>query len=59
MKSVIWMSKDMREQIVADDGEYILIKVGTTHGIQLGQTVVEAKDKLNLLGRSDIIMQLY
>lgn len=59
MKSVIWMSEDMLEKIVTDNGEYILTKVGTTHETQLGQTVVEAKDKLKKLGRSDIATQIF
>ena len=58
MKSVIWMSEDMLEQIVADNGEYILTKVGT-HEIQLGQTASQAKATLKKIGRSDIVTQLY
>ncbi|MBP2636525.1 MAG: hypothetical protein H6Q72_2432 [Firmicutes bacterium] len=59
MKAVIWMSKDMREQIVADNGEYILTKVGTTHETQLGQTTSQAKAKLKKIGRSDIVTQIF
>lgn len=58
MKSVIWMSEDMLEQIVACNGEYILTKVGATQETQLGQTVTEAKHKLRRMGRFDIITQL-
>ena len=58
MKSVIWMSEDMREQIVADNGEYILTKVGATQGTQLGQNVNQAKANLERIGRSDIATQI-
>ncbi|HWR41831.1 hypothetical protein [Sporomusa sp.] len=59
MKSVIWMSRDMLEQIVDSNGEYVLTKAGTTQVTQLGQTVTEAKEKLKRIGRADIVTQLY
>lgn len=58
MKAVIWMSRDMREQIVDYNGEYVLVKNGTTQVTRLGQTVTEAKIKLKNIGRGDIIPQL-
>lgn len=59
MKAVIWMSDDMLEQIVACNGKYILTKVGTMHETQLGHSATEVKEKLERMGRSDIITQLY
>ncbi|SMC82140.1 hypothetical protein [Sporomusa malonica] len=59
MKSVIWMSRDLLEQIVDCNGEYVLTKAGTTKVTQLGQTVTEAKEKLKNIGRADIVTQLY
>ena len=58
MKSVIWMSSDMLEQIVDCNGEYVLTRMGTDQVTQLGQSVMEVKDKLNSIGRSDIAVQL-
>jgi hypothetical protein len=49
----------MLKQIVACNGKYILTKVGTIHETQLGHNASEAKEKLERMGRSDIISQLY
>lgn len=58
MKSVIWMSRDMLEQIMDCNGEYVLTRMGTTQVTQLGQTVTEVKAELKRIGRNDIAMQL-
>ena len=47
MKSVIWMSNDMLEQIVDCNGEYVLTRMGTNQVTQLGQSVMEVKDEQN------------
>lgn len=58
MRSVIWMSNNMLEQILDDNGEYVLRKAGTSQETSLGETVAQAKDKLRKLGRTDIVSQL-
>jgi hypothetical protein len=56
--AIIWVSKDMSEQIADSNGEFILIKLSDMQSIPLGRTLEAAKEKLKELGRYDIVQQL-
>lgn len=55
---IVWISGDMSEQIVDSNGDYLLIKLSNMQATLLGKTLEEAKEKLYILGRYDIIKEL-
>jgi|GEM_PF-1311785 len=56
--SAIWVNGDMSEQISDFNGEYVLILTADMKRISLGKTLADAREKLNELGRQDIVQQL-
>ncbi|MGL5511802.1 MAG: hypothetical protein ACRDBM_01000 [Sporomusa sp.] len=54
----IWVNSDMSEQISDFNGEYVLILTTDMKRISLGKTLADAREKLNELGRQDIVQQL-
>ncbi len=55
---IIWVSRDMSEQIADSNGEYILIDLNTMQKTPLGKTLEEAKKKLKEIDRYDIVEHL-
>lgn len=55
---IIWVSRDMSEQIADSSGQYFLITISNMQKLLLGKTLEEAKEKLKEIGRFDIVEQL-
>ena len=56
--SIIWINGDKSEQIACFNNEYVLITIVDMKRTSLGTTLENAKEKLNEIGRYDIIQKL-
>ncbi len=56
--SIIWINGDKSEQIAYFNNEYVLITIVDMKRTSLGTTLENAKEKLNEIGRYDIIQKL-
>ena len=56
--SIIWINVDKSEQIAYFNNEYVLITIADMKRTSLGTTLENAKEKLNEIGRYDIIQKL-
>jgi len=55
---IIWINGDRSEQVIFFNNEYVLVTITDMKKISLGETLEQAKEKLQEIGRSDICQQL-